>query len=63
MAVYYESLCPDSIRFITTQLYPTYRELGLYIDVEFVPYGNANVGTIIFSCAFAFILDHCYCCT
>jgi len=41
LTVYYESLCPDSIRFITKQLYPTYQKLAF--DVEFVPYGKADV--------------------
>ena len=41
--VYYESLCPDSIRFIKNQLMPTYEKLGNYFDVEFVPYGKASV--------------------
>lgn len=43
VSVYYESLCPDSIRFITTQLYPTFQQLSLYFNVNFVPYGKANV--------------------
>ena len=41
--VYYESLCPDSINFITKQLYPTYQALGNYMDIEFIPFGNADV--------------------
>ena len=41
--VYYESLCPDSINFITQQLYPTYLILGKYMNVEFIPFGNADV--------------------
>lgn len=41
--VYYESLCPDSINFITQQLYPTYQKLGKYLTIEFKPFGNAEV--------------------
>ena len=41
--VYYESLCPDSINFITQQLYPTYQALGNYMNIEFIPFGNADV--------------------
>ena len=41
--VYYESLCPDSINFITQQLYPTYQTLGKYMNIEFIPFGNADV--------------------
>merc|ERR1712018_185990 len=42
VGVYFESLCPDSKAFITTQLHPTYGKLGKYLDVEFYPYGNAE---------------------
>ena len=41
--VYYETLCPYSIDFINQQLYPTYQNLGQYLDIEFIPYGNAQV--------------------
>ena len=41
--VYYESLCPDSINFITKQLHPTYQTLGKYMNIEFIPFGNADV--------------------
>lgn len=44
LAVYYESLCPDSARFIAEQLHPLKRTpLGKYVDVTFVPFGKANV--------------------
>merc|ERR1712018_1125484 len=42
VGVYFESLCPDSKAFTTTQLHPTYGKLGKYLDVEFYPYGNAE---------------------
>ena len=41
--VYYETLCPDSIDFISQQLYPTYQNLGKYLNIEFVPFGFASV--------------------
>jgi len=40
--VYYETLCPDSIRFVAEQLYPTYQKLGQYLNIEFIPYGFAS---------------------
>ncbi|XP_065070124.1 gamma-interferon-inducible lysosomal thiol reductase-like [Rhopilema esculentum] len=44
VAVYFESLCPDSIKFIIEQLYPTYQKLyGKHIfKVDLVPYGNVK---------------------
>jgi len=42
VGVYFESLCPDSKAFITTQLHPTFGKLGKYMDVSFFPYGNAE---------------------
>ena len=44
--VYYESLCPDSQRFITEQLYPTWKTLGKYMEVKFFPFGKASVRPI-----------------
>ena len=45
LSVYYESLCPDSIRFITTQLFPTWQHFGNDIlNVDLHPFGKANVG-------------------
>lgn len=44
MQVMYESLCPDSIRFVKDQLTPAYETLGSQrLAVEFVPYGKATV--------------------
>jgi len=40
--IYYESLCPDSIDFITKQLYPTRKKLDKYIIPRFNPFGKAN---------------------
>ncbi|KAH9366283.1 hypothetical protein HPB48_015700 [Haemaphysalis longicornis] len=39
--VYYESLCPYSIAFITEQLWPTFVRVGYLMDVQLVPFGNA----------------------
>merc|ERR1719415_320573 len=43
LSVHYESLCPDSIRFVTTQLYPSWKHFGediLHLDLN--PFGKAN---------------------
>ncbi|KOX78534.1 Gamma-interferon-inducible lysosomal thiol reductase [Melipona quadrifasciata] len=42
VAVYYESLCSDSIRWIKQQLLPEYDVLKDYISVTFIPYGKAS---------------------
>lgn len=48
VAVYYESLCPDSARFIVEQVQPLMRgPLGKYVDVTLVPFGKANVSVHI----------------
>jgi len=55
--VYYETLCGDSKRFITRQLYPVKKSsLGEYFDVEFVPYGKAS--TTGASGSYEFICQH-----
>lgn len=46
VGVYYESLCPDSIRFIKNGLVPAYDTLKDNIRVTFVPYGKASVRNI-----------------
>lgn len=43
VSVYYETLCPDSIAFITKQLWPTYQKMKDIMIVDLVVYGNANV--------------------
>lgn len=43
VSVYYESLCPYSIRFITQQLYPNYDRFASDLSLDLVPYGKANV--------------------
>merc|ERR1711981_777030 len=42
ITVYYEAMCGDSKRFVTHQLYPTFRTLGQYMDVVLKPFGKAN---------------------
>ncbi|XP_059487345.1 GILT-like protein 1 [Neocloeon triangulifer] len=43
VSVYYESLCPDSIRFLTEQFHSVYQQLGSSaITVDFLPYGKAS---------------------
>lgn len=43
VTVFYESLCPDSIRFIKNQLEPNYQNFAQFIDIEFVPFGKSRV--------------------
>lgn len=56
VAVYYESYCPDSIKFLTQQLYPVYKTpLASYMNLTLVPYGLSNysiseTGTYNFEC-------------
>ncbi|XP_065159352.1 GILT-like protein 1 [Atheta coriaria] len=37
----YESLCPDSVRFVKNQLAPTFDEIADYVNITFVPFGKA----------------------
>lgn len=41
--VFYETLCPDSIQFIKSQLYPTFLSIGEIMDINLFPYGKAKV--------------------
>ncbi|XP_015923199.1 gamma-interferon-inducible lysosomal thiol reductase [Parasteatoda tepidariorum] len=54
LAVYYESLCPDSDVFVHDQLAPAYEKVPDYLEVELIPYGNARwsgkPGSYKFSC-------------
>jgi len=43
VAVYYESLCPDSRDFIVDKLQKVYNKLSNITFLELVPYGNAKV--------------------
>ncbi|KAI5634287.1 gamma interferon inducible lysosomal thiol reductase (GILT) domain-containing protein [Phthorimaea operculella] len=47
IAVYYESLCPDSKKFITSQLAPVWRDLRGAVKVKLVPYGKATIQACI----------------
>lgn len=42
VSVYYETLCPDSIAFIVSQLWPVFKTVGSIIEVDLVPYGKAS---------------------
>lgn len=43
VTLYYEALCPDSIKFFTKQLYPTLqRGVAKNIKLELIPYGRAS---------------------
>lgn len=46
VSVYYESLCPDSINFITDQLTPAYNDFKDWINLEFIPFGKSSVSNI-----------------
>jgi hypothetical protein len=48
VTVYYETLCPDSQRFVTHQLYPAWKDLKDHLVLEFVPFGKASVSTLNF---------------
>jgi len=54
LVLYYESLCPDCKVFITDQLWPTYKKISSIIDLDLVPYGNAQErqdgDTWVFTC-------------
>ncbi|SPP87865.1 GILT-like protein 1 [Drosophila guanche] len=55
VAIYYESLCPDSAKFITEQLYPAVKgELRDVVDLTFVPFGKSQFFTqgseVTFTC-------------
>ncbi|TMW51357.1 hypothetical protein DOY81_003540 [Sarcophaga bullata] len=55
ITIYYESLCPDSAKFITEQIYPAVKgDLKDHVDINWVPFGKSNYTTqgqdIIFNC-------------
>ncbi|XP_067616908.1 GILT-like protein 1 [Eurosta solidaginis] len=55
MTIYYESLCPDSAKFITEQIYPPVKgELRDYVDITWIPFGRSHFTTqgadVLFEC-------------
>merc|ERR1712179_75676 len=52
--VIYESLCPDSTRFISQQIPPMYEAIGQHVEIRFRPYGFATTtevdGSYQFEC-------------
>lgn len=42
MDILYESLCPDSVNFISMQLAPLYEEFKHNLDINFVPFGKSS---------------------
>ncbi len=44
VGIYYETLCPDSARFIRAQLVPLMKAGGEEVlEIQFIPYGKASV--------------------
>lgn len=42
LGVHFESLCPDSRRFVNQQLTPTFALLSDVLDIDLVPFGNSR---------------------
>merc|ERR1712001_584435 len=42
VTLYYAALCGGCHGWILDEMYPTYQKLGKYMEVGFVPYGNAH---------------------
>ncbi|KAL9697879.1 hypothetical protein quinque_001320 [Culex quinquefasciatus] len=42
VTLYYEHLCPDSIRWVSAQLVPNYNALRDFMEIEFIPFGKAK---------------------
>ncbi|CRK98817.1 CLUMA_CG012046, isoform A [Clunio marinus] len=42
MDIYYESLCPDSMRFFSDELTPLYNNFKQHMDITFIPFGKSN---------------------
>ena len=40
--LYYEALCPACMNFVSNELYPAYHNLGKYINLKLLPYGNTE---------------------
>jgi len=41
-SLYLEALCPDCKYFISQQLWPTYQKISSIVDLDIIPYGNAE---------------------
>jgi len=42
VTLYYEALCGGCHDWILNEMFPTYQKIGKYMEVDFVPYGNAH---------------------
>uniref|UniRef100_A0A8D8G6E9 Gamma-interferon-inducible lysosomal thiol reductase n=1 Tax=Culex pipiens TaxID=7175 RepID=A0A8D8G6E9_CULPI len=42
VTLFYEHLCPDSIRWVSNQLAPNYDALRNVMDIEFIPFGKSR---------------------
>ncbi|XP_015916968.1 gamma-interferon-inducible lysosomal thiol reductase [Parasteatoda tepidariorum] len=40
--IYYETNCPDSMRFVTQQLYPLYQEMKNSLKIRLIPFGKGT---------------------
>uniref|UniRef100_A0A1A9WQN0 Gamma-interferon inducible lysosomal thiol reductase n=1 Tax=Glossina brevipalpis TaxID=37001 RepID=A0A1A9WQN0_9MUSC len=46
VTIYYESLCPDSAKFISEQVFPAVKnELKDHVDIKWVPFGKSTYST------------------
>jgi hypothetical protein len=43
MDIYYESLCPDSKKFLTQVLYPIYNDFKQNMEINLIPFGKSDV--------------------
>nr|CAH7740314.1 unnamed protein product [Callosobruchus chinensis] len=42
VSLYYETLCPGCVEFVQKQLLPVYNEFEDYLQLDIVPFGNAD---------------------
>ena len=56
LSVYYESLCPDSVDFITGQLSKAFSEVNELMEIELIPFGKAKVNFFITQTSYCKIL-------
>lgn len=55
ITIYYESLCPDSAKFINEQIYPAVKgDLKDHVEITWVPFGKSSFSTqgseVMFNC-------------